>query len=255
MASLDSVRQKIFRAILHAQSLETELHRYFDSDPAHMVRDKDSPDDAPTFTLKPKGPMPARFGLIIGDCLQNLRSSLDYLVWELVLATNSQPAEHNMFPICTSADLFRNAVSKRKRLLGVHPDAVAEIEALQPYHLGQDWRKSKLWVIEEFVNINKHRRVLLTMLRSSLTPQMDIFQVGGELIAHLPAGASMPIFDGDAKIDAAPLSEQMKMNAQLLACVTFDEGPAKGMEVTICMNEWINFVLNVLVPKFERFFS
>jgi hypothetical protein len=67
----------------------------------------------------------------------------------------------------------------------------------------------------------------------------------------------MPIFDGDAKIGppVADSAGRMKMDAQLLACVTFDEGPAKGLEITICLNEWLNYVLNGIVPMFERFFE
>ncbi|MGC2743237.1 MAG: hypothetical protein WA672_08615 [Candidatus Angelobacter sp.] len=93
MASLDSVHQKIFRAALHIKSLETELEGYFKTNPGHLVREPHTNSDEAFFTFQPKGPIPARFGLIIGDCLQNLRSALDYLVWELVLAANNQPTE------------------------------------------------------------------------------------------------------------------------------------------------------------------
>src|SRR5437667_236703 len=146
MALLDSVTQKIFRAAMHIQELGTELQRYFQTNPGKMVREANTPDDVAVFTFQTKGPIPARFGLIVGDCLQNLRSSLDYLIWELVLAANNQPTKDNMFPICSTADAFKDAVSKRKRLIGVHPDAIAEIDALQPYHIGQDWGKSVLAV-------------------------------------------------------------------------------------------------------------
>jgi hypothetical protein len=37
------------------------------------------------------GLTPARFGLIIGDFLQNLRSSLDYLAWEPVFSVKNNP--------------------------------------------------------------------------------------------------------------------------------------------------------------------
>jgi hypothetical protein len=42
-------------------------------------------------TLRPNGLTPARFGLIIGDFLQNLRSSLDYLAWEPVFSVKNNP--------------------------------------------------------------------------------------------------------------------------------------------------------------------
>jgi hypothetical protein len=251
MASLDSVKQKIFRAILHGKTLEPELMGYFETNPGHMVRDQDSSLDRPTFTFHPKGPVPARFGLIVGDCFQNLRSSLDYLVWELVLAENNQPTERNMFPVCSTPDAFKDALDKRKRLLGIHPEASALIESLQPYHLGKNWQKSILWIVDEFTNINKHRRVLLTMLRASRTP-IEVVDINGELWGH----GRLPIFDGDAKIGplVSGASAEMQMDAQLIACVTFDEGPTKGMEITGCTGECLNYIEKGVIPKFERFF-
>src|SRR5437879_1074152 len=124
MASLASVEQKIFRAAQHIKSLETELVAYFQTHPGKVVRDEDSPTDNPSFRFVLKEPIPARFGLIIGDCLQNLRSSLDYLVWELVLAANNKPNDRNMFPICGKPESFEKAIGESKRLKGVHPDAI-----------------------------------------------------------------------------------------------------------------------------------
>jgi hypothetical protein len=167
MASLNSVEQKIFRAAQHFHSLEPELEGYFKTNPGKMVREPNSPDNNPSFNFVPREPIPARFGLIVGDCIQNLRSSLDYLVWELVLAANNQPTKDNMFPVCSTSEAFKQAVSKRNRLKGIHPDAITEIDRLQPYHLGKDWEKSVIAVIDHIANVNKHRRVPLTMLRRS----------------------------------------------------------------------------------------
>jgi hypothetical protein len=55
-----------------------------------MVREPSVSTDDLVFIFRAKEPIPTRFGLIIGDSLQNLRSSLDYLVWELVLAAKNQ---------------------------------------------------------------------------------------------------------------------------------------------------------------------
>jgi hypothetical protein len=253
MASLDSVEYKVFRAAEHIKGFGTELERYFKSNPGHMVREPNTPDDQVIFTFQPKGPIPARFGLIIGDCLQNLRSSLDYLVWELVLATNNQPGKHNMFPICDSAEAFKDALNKRKRLLGVNPEAIAEIEALQPYHLGEDFGKAILWVLDELTNINKHRRVLVTELRTGKNTNPPI-EKDGELWLQTGPGPT-PVFDSNAKFGPFPIMDgKVKMDAQLVAVITFGEGGAKGMEVTLCLNEWSIYILQKILPRFKRFF-
>ena len=251
MASLDSVRQKILRAADHAKSLELELDGYFKTNPGKMVMEPESDPNNPTFTLQAKAPMPARLGMVIGDCLQNLRSSLDYLVWELVQATNHQPTKDHMFPICSTPEAFEYQVSKRNRLSGIHSDAVALIEALQPYHLGQDWEKSVIATLDSLTNINKHRRVLLTLLRGAYAEDMSVIDRNGELWGH----GTMPTFDDNAKFGPFPLvGGQVQVNTQLLVSVTFDEGAAKGMEVTQCLNVWMRYVLEDIVPRFERFF-
>src|SRR5579863_1060828 len=104
MASLNSVQFKIFRATQHIESLQSEIKGYFNSKPGKMVRQPHDREDEVVFRFVVDSPIPARFGLIIGDILQNLRSSLDYLIWELVLAANCEPNKNNMFPICSTSD-------------------------------------------------------------------------------------------------------------------------------------------------------
>ena len=83
MGSLDSVELKIFRAAQHIESLKSEFEGYFQNNPGKMVRQPHTCENEGIFRFVANGSIPARFGLIVGDVLQNLRSSLDYLVWEL----------------------------------------------------------------------------------------------------------------------------------------------------------------------------
>jgi hypothetical protein len=63
-------------------------------------------------------PNPDKVSLIIGDGLQNIRSALDYLVWELVLAANAEPGEKHQFPICAIPKAFKDEI-RRGRLSGL----------------------------------------------------------------------------------------------------------------------------------------
>ena len=45
------------------------------------------------------------------------------------------------------------------------------------------------------------------------------------------------------------------MDAQLIAVMAFGEGAPKGMEVGLCLNEWIRYIKEKLLPLFERFFN
>ena len=253
MASLNSVELKIFRAAQHIESLKSELEGYFQSNPGKMVRQPHSREDEAVFRFIPSGPIPARFGLIVGDVLQNLRSSLDYLVWELVLAANNQPSEKNMFPICSTVESFDQQI-KRHRLDGVSPDAVAEIKTLQPYHLGQDFSKSILWAVDELTNINKHRRILLTSLMATTVPKENFVIQDGHVWFHQPAG-SPQVFDSNTQFGPFPIIDgKVHVNTQIAAGIAFDEGPAKGMEVSFCAGYWTYYVLKTLLPRFEKFF-
>jgi hypothetical protein len=253
MASLNSVQCKIYRAAQHIQSLKPELEQYFKSNPGKMVQQPHTVDNEAVFAFVPQGPIPARFGLIIGDCLQNLRSSLDYLVWELVLAANAQPTEKNMFPICSSAELFEDQI-RRHRLDGVPQDAIAEIKSLQPYHLGQDLNKGILWVLDELTNINKHRRILLTNLMAGHAQRENVVMKDGQLWYHAGPGPT-PTFDSKTQFGPFPIIDgKLHVDTQFIAVIAFDEGAAKGMEVCLCMNEWASYILKILLPPFEKFF-
>ena len=46
---------------------------------------------------------PISWSVSFGEILYNLRSSLDHLVWQLVLANGQTPGRHNAFPITNDA--------------------------------------------------------------------------------------------------------------------------------------------------------
>lgn len=252
MASLNSVELKIFRAAQHIDSLKSELEGYFQSNPGKMVRQPHTCENEGIFRFVANDPIPARFGLIVGDVLQNLRSSLDYLVWELVLAANDQPSEKNMFPICSTVESFDQQI-KRHRLDGVSPDAIAEIKSLQPYHLGQDSSKSILWAVDELTNINKHRRILLTSLMATTVPKENFVVQDGQVWVHQPAGP-VRVFDSNTQFTFPIIDGKVHVDTQIAAAIAFDEGPAKGMEVSFCAGYWAYYVLKTLLPRFEKFF-
>ena len=142
----------------------------------------------------------------MGEFFQNLRSSLDYLVWELVIAAKNTPGKHNMFPVCSTPDAFQDAVGKQRRLLGVPDIAKAVIECLQPYNCG-DFSKALLWIIDDLCNTNKHRRVLLTKMHGGLAPEdTETKIVDGEVWTRVDLSkikddtkiGPFPIVDGSA---------------------------------------------------------
>jgi hypothetical protein len=154
---LHPVQCKIYRAHAHLQSFHAERLRYFSSKPNEVVMNVNLERNA---VESVSGPIPIRIPLIIGACVQNLRSSLDYLVWEMILAAQQTPTDKNQFPICSEHKRFTEAV-KKGRLGGLGDEAIAAIERLRPYHGTEAFGAHPLWVINELTNINKHRHILV----------------------------------------------------------------------------------------------
>lgn len=102
----------MIRAYEHLKELEAVVGQYYRKKPARIVRQAEGSPNEYIGKIVADQPIPARIPIIIGDCIQNLHSSLDYLVRELVLAANQRPSKHNMFPICTHLHhirVFRHA--------------------------------------------------------------------------------------------------------------------------------------------------
>ena len=252
MASLDSVKQKVIRAAKHLKSLEGVAVEYFNGNPGDVVAEEEANSGRLILRFVARTPVPTSVPLIIGDALQNLRSSLDYLVWELVLAANNNPTKKNMFPICSSNNAFKDQLAKG-RLNGIAPDALTEIEALQPYHYGQKCESAPIRVIDSFCNINKHRRVLLTVLAAHAAHTEFVSSESGSSAQQI---LSPRYHDAEIAVGPVPakVGETVEVKGNLISFITFDEGAAKGLDVSSCLNHLWHFVDKVVVPKFERFF-
>jgi hypothetical protein len=86
--------------------------------------------------------------------LYNLRASLDYVVWQLVIASGNVPGSHNAYPIVQ--DPARWAKARDTQLKGVHQQWASKIRALQPFHeLRPD--AHVLVSVDRANNVLKHR--------------------------------------------------------------------------------------------------
>lgn len=104
--------------------------------------------------------IPVEVTLIVSDILYNMRASLDYLVWQLVLANGATPEAGpggNSFIIRESKASFDRG--KGRALRGVSAKAKARIEELKPYAGGNN---SLFW-IDELCNTAKHRHLPLVV--------------------------------------------------------------------------------------------
>jgi hypothetical protein len=235
MASLDSVKQKIYRAKEHWDELWDELTAYYQSNPGDLFPAEGSTPENPVSIFKEKKPVPAKIALVLGDALQCLRSSLDYLVWELVEAAGNTPHRRLMFPLALTQKQYESDM-KRGRLDGVAPEAIAIIDRFQPY-LQPNPKETVLGILDELTNVNKHRRVIFTGLHG----------VGGELPSSVPYIMGVIRY---VNADGSLLRE-----IPMKGVLTLQEGLAKSIEVTNCVDTGARFILEEMLPLFEKFFK
>jgi hypothetical protein len=98
----------------------------------------------------PKMPASMRVPILVGEICYNLRSALDYLIFELARHDSGVPQKNTQFPMVDTPEKFRS--EGPPRLKGVNDAHVRMIEWLQPYR-GCGWTKS----LREISNPDKHR--------------------------------------------------------------------------------------------------
>jgi hypothetical protein len=258
MAIPDSVNCKLFRAKEHLDGVQVETQKYYQANPARIVRQQEGSPDEFIGKVVTDAPIPQKIPLIVGDFLQNLRSSLDYLVWELVLSAKNIPDHNSMFPICTTSEAFKSQLA-RHRLDGVPASAIAEIDALQPYQDGQGAKANVLAMIDDLCNVNKHRRILTTILYGGQAPSDLVTQeIDGQIFANVSFES---ILKQGTKIGPFPMVDgpqgrfpKVDVPLNFVAFIAFDDGAAKNVEVGYTLSIFMGYVMQIL-HNFEKFFT
>lgn len=116
-----------------------------------------------------------RWGVHVGDCLHNLRSALDHVVWQFALdKLGREPTDHEarriQFPIEETPKGFKNAWVK-PYVAKAHWEWLKE---WQPYHRGDRAAHHKLAVLARLNNIDKHR----VIHAAALVPEGFEFEFG-----------------------------------------------------------------------------
>lgn len=149
-------------------------------------------------------PIPDEFSLRLGEMLYQLRSALDACVYQAaVLTTKSDPPPKETgleFPITNDRDEFPKLA--KRRLGGLPPDLVSEIEKVQPYNIPTNLPQKKL-----ISNINRCLGILNDLARKDRHRKLHI--VGSaplrfEPLFSLPDGVRVV----DVQTNASTLLEE-----------------------------------------------
>jgi hypothetical protein len=159
-----SPRAKFNRGVEHIEILHGEIDRFAKDNPDPRIEKFDPKTGRYTLRLKfGRNPNGERWGLLLGDAIQNFRSALDHVVWQLVLANGKRPGENNRWPMGMSGKGYwcpkKNGRPSLRddALQGVAEEPRTIIDGLQPYRYGIDRDKHFATLLAAISNADKHR--------------------------------------------------------------------------------------------------
>src|SRR5271166_2457912 len=156
---LDGVREKLNRAEHNIVNLKKEADSFLDSGDYRAIPDDNENAFRRALEYHSTRSVPARFSVLAGEIVYHLRSALDHLVWQLVIANRATPGHSHEFPIFKAKPLKKDHFEKKIR--GVSPRTAAIIESLQPYRAGTAADNDPLWILHDLCRIDKHRELVI----------------------------------------------------------------------------------------------
>jgi len=263
MKPLDGARLKVVRAQEHLNSLKAEIGKYLDSRPYEFRAEIDR-DYVSARSAKINVDPPLRLGCILGDCLSNLRTSLDFVAWQLVVKHSSVTPvvgkDRIYFPLSKDAASFRANGRSHLAHHRIPTAAIDIVERVQPYHAGY----YTLGVLNRLVNEDKHCLPLLTVARAE-TASITI-DIGGDpltfSINHPPAdfdpseeftiGFSRPGLTFDATKGVSIDIESVKVDGQVAVFISLQNAPVPREPVDLTLEKIVKTVADI-IPRFDPF--
>ena len=194
MPDFDGVHAKLERARLHAKNYNEAAQEIINRRPFELVGQVE--DGWFVMRWKQNGSHPdfTPLSLMFGDMLYNLRASLDYLIWQLILVNRATPGQSAAFPCVRKRDNWRSAVNSQ--LKGVGTQWIPEIKSLQPFNQDPP-EQHMLALLDQANNVNKHRLLPVTLLIAKMVPfKVEGLQAGVSMNFDFDRGMNEPIADG-----------------------------------------------------------
>jgi hypothetical protein len=162
--ALVSVRAKIDRAQSHFHAVKAALKVVLGTKPKtqHVAFQIHLERQELISTIPKAPPVDPALALMIGDCIHNLRSALDHLVYQLALqnGTGSEAAEKTFFPVYLTQTEFDSRVKKLVKPF-ISDAAFAELQKSQPYTAYDVPEEADIWILHKLDIIDKHRLLIV----------------------------------------------------------------------------------------------
>lgn len=261
--SLDGAFAKLDRADAHLRGLKKSLEGFLEEHPYGVVSQED-PDtgECVLYGKVRKRPPVLDWGVCIGDVVQNLRSALDHLAWQLALQhrPDEEPPANTAFPIFKDKDRFLVEVanSKRSPIAGIDPAVHERIRELQPCYRGNRPWADPLWVLHRLANDDKHRMLHVVQVASvSATYWLsDMLSSQIEAAGMMALGARFDDHDELGRLSGVTDCPGFAAKINLSYDIAFDpEGPARGNRVIFQLDRCREAVRSGVIPRFSELFA
>jgi hypothetical protein len=157
---LAGVVAKFNRSSEQFDVLRTEIWRFLNEDPEpHFSRGEFDADTWEWIERFQGREPPLRWGVILGDCVHNLRSALDHLICQVTLldgGTMDDCAEAQ-FPIASKSEQQFENMADRRLPACFSDKHRAMVREPQPFHAGEGAPRHPLSVLADLSNADKHR--------------------------------------------------------------------------------------------------
>jgi hypothetical protein len=178
-----------------------------------------------------KLPIDFMFAILVGEICYNLRSALDYLVYELAIL-DSGAIKRTQFPIEKNAAAFTARRKPGNFLDGINDAHVAAIGKLQPY-MGSTWTAN----LQDISNPDKHRTLVGISGRHNV--QVDTSDNRQKLEGHPGTIRSAATMDGTV----------IFVRLSIATIISFADGTAV-IEPLQKISEEVERALNYFRPEF-----
>jgi hypothetical protein len=236
------IELKAARALEHLEALKHALQFYYDSTPYEISHHKKPEIGRRVLRIDLRGPDDIVY-LSAGDFAHNLRSSLDHVVYALIVGStkNLPDSAQVQWPVQSRKD--PKAFDRQTEDVPIEAKAI--IESLQPYHEGPDdaFKQSALWQLHKLDIIDKHRRIAIN--EHALDSYSPSLGKSSDFTTQIVDGG----FEISFPIDAPPVEMQLNPKPTVL----FGDA-GEGLFVSAeQLASIFEFVTQSVLPRFSRF--
>jgi hypothetical protein len=225
-----SIRAKIERADEHVRDLAANIRSFWATPNRYAFGPEDDPQTGDKVfhihgnDLTP----PLRFSIIVGEVVHNLRSALDHLAWQLVLANGRTPGRHIQFPIFEEPHTVKEYKTKVDRMIkGASDGAMRLVKSLNAYKGGD---APALCIVSALNNVDKHRLlVTIGLARFDNSVSAPVYLEDGAEVYRLRANVQNT-FNMDTDLQA-PLDIALR-----------EPGIIEGEPLAPCLHQLTEFV-------------